>query len=125
ILVRHPLQLLAVVAIIVVGKSLAALAIVRALGRSWSTASTVSAALAQIGEFSFILAALGVGLGVLPPEGQSLIVAGALLSITLNALVFKLIAPVERWVQARQRLARLLEPSPGRVPALPADFDAG
>jgi CPA2 family monovalent cation:H+ antiporter-2 len=87
-LVRHPLQLLAVVAIIVVGKSLAALAIVRALGRPWSTALTVSAALAQIGEFSFILAALGVGLGVLPPEGQSLIVAGALLSITLNSLLF-------------------------------------
>ena len=88
ILMRHPLQLLAVVAIIVVGKSLAALAIVRALGRPWRTALTVAAALAQIGEFSFILAALGVGLGVLPPEGQSLIVAGALLSITLNSLLF-------------------------------------
>ena len=88
-------------------------------------ALTVAASLAQIGEFSFILAALGVSLGLLPAEGQSLIVAGALLSITLNPLVFKLIAPVERWVQVRPRLARLLEPSPARVPALPADLDAG
>ena len=125
IIVRRPLQVLLVVLIVMIGKSIAALAIVRAFGHPLHTSLTISASLAQIGEFSFILAALGVSLGLLPPEGQSLIVAGALLSITLNALVFKLIAPVEGWVQARPRLARLLEPSPGRVPALPADFDAG
>ena len=68
-----------------IGKSLAALAIVRAFGHPLHTSLTISASLAQIGEFSFILAALGVSLGLLPPEGQSLIVAGALLSITLNA----------------------------------------
>ena len=89
VVARQPFQVLAVLAIVVVGKSLAALAIVRALGYSRATALTVSAALAQIGEFSFILAALGVGLGVLPPEGQVLIVAGALLSIALNPLVFR------------------------------------
>jgi CPA2 family monovalent cation:H+ antiporter-2 len=125
ILVRRPLQVVLVVFIVMIGKSIAALAIVRAFGHPLHTSLTISASLAQIGEFSFILAALGVSLGLLPPEGQSLIVAGALLSITLNALVFKLIPPVENWVQARPRLARLLEPSPGRAPAIPADFDAG
>ena len=74
-------------AIIVLGKSLAALAIVRLLGRPMSTALTVAAALAQIGEFSFILAVMGVSLKLLPPEGQSYIVAGALLSIILNPLI--------------------------------------
>ena len=60
-----------------------------ALRRPRDQALTVSAALAQIGEFSFMLAAVGVGLGILPPDGQSLIVAGALFSITLNPLVFR------------------------------------
>ena len=77
-------------AIIVVGKSLAALAIVRLLGRPMSTALAVAAALAQIGEFSFILAVMGVSMKLLPPEGQSYIVAGALLSITLNPVIFGL-----------------------------------
>jgi len=88
ILLHTPLRVLAVLAIIALGKSLAALAIVRALGRSNDTALGVAAALAQIGEFSFILAGLGVTMGLLPPEGQSLILAGALLSITLNPLMF-------------------------------------
>jgi len=94
ILLRKPLQVLAVLTIIVVGKSLAAFGIVLALGRPLSTALTVSAALAQIGEFSFILAALGLSLGLLSPEGQSLILAGALLSITLNPLAFYAISLV-------------------------------
>jgi len=81
-----------VLAIIIAGKSLAALAIVRALGRSADTAVTVAAALAQIGEFSFILAVMGVSLKLLPPQGQSYIVAGALLSIMLNPLLFTLAA---------------------------------
>jgi CPA2 family monovalent cation:H+ antiporter-2 len=94
-LVRQPLQVLTVVGIIVVGKSLAALGIVLALGRPVRTALIVSAALAQIGEFSFILAGLGVAMGLLPPEGQSLVVAGALLSIALNPLMF---SAVGRWL---------------------------
>jgi len=77
-----------VLAIIMFGKSLAAFGIVRALGGSTRTALFVSAALAQIGEFSFILAALGVKLDLLPTEGLNLIDAGALLSITLNPAVF-------------------------------------
>lgn len=92
ILLNQPLQVLAVLAIIVIGKSLAALAIVLALGRPLHTALTVCVALAQIGEFSFILAGLGISLRLLPPDGQNLIVAGALLSITLNPLVFELVS---------------------------------
>jgi CPA2 family monovalent cation:H+ antiporter-2 len=88
VLLRQPLQVLGVVAIIIIGKSLAACAIVLALRRPLSTALVVSAALAQIGEFSFILAALGLNLGLLPPPAQNLILAGALLSISLNPLVF-------------------------------------
>jgi len=88
ILIRQPLQVLAVLAIIVIGKSLAAFGIVRVLGGSMRTALVVSAALAQIGEFSFILAGLGVKLRLLPVEGLNLIVAGALLSITFNPAVF-------------------------------------
>jgi monovalent cation:H+ antiporter-2, CPA2 family len=90
VLWTHPLQVLTVLAIIVVGKSAAALAIVRLLGRPMSTALGVAAALAQIGEFSFILAVMGVSMKLLPPEGQSYIVAGALLSITLNPVIFGL-----------------------------------
>jgi monovalent cation:H+ antiporter-2, CPA2 family len=92
VLVREPLRVLAVVLIIVVGKSLAAFGIVLLLRGSMRTALTVSAALAQIGEFSFILAALGVALGLLAPETQSLIVAGALISITLHPIVFRALA---------------------------------
>jgi CPA2 family monovalent cation:H+ antiporter-2 len=88
ILLRQPLQVLIVLAIIIVGKSLAAFGIVLALRRPLSTALTVSAALAQIGEFSFILAALGISLGLISIEAQNLVLAGALLSITLNPLVF-------------------------------------
>ncbi|MCY2968377.1 MAG: cation:proton antiporter [Planctomycetota bacterium] len=90
VLVRQPIQVLTVVGIIVVGKSLAALLVVLVLRRPLSTALTVSAALAQIGEFSFILVGMGVKLGVLTIEAQSLVVAGALLSITLNPLAFRL-----------------------------------
>jgi CPA2 family monovalent cation:H+ antiporter-2 len=101
ILVRQPLALLAVILIVVVGKSLAALGIVLALGHPRDQALTVSAALAQIGEFSFMLAAVGVGLGILPRDGQSLIVAGALFSITLNPLVFRTLGVAESKAPAR------------------------
>jgi monovalent cation:H+ antiporter-2, CPA2 family len=91
VLVQHPLEVLTVLAVIVIGKSLAALIIVLLLRRPLRTALTVAAALAQIGEFSFILAVMGLDLKLLPPEGQSYIVAGALLSITLNPLLFRLL----------------------------------
>jgi CPA2 family monovalent cation:H+ antiporter-2 len=88
VLVEAPFAVLATVAIIILGKSAAAFVIVRAFGHPTGTAMTVSAALAQIGEFSFILAGLGVALGLLPAEGRDLILAGAILSITLNPFIF-------------------------------------
>ena len=88
IVVTAPWSLAATVFIIVIGKSLAAFAIVRLFGHPASTALTISASLAQIGEFSFILASLGVGLGLLPKQGSDLILAGAIFSILLNPLLF-------------------------------------
>ncbi|MGH6861428.1 MAG: cation:proton antiporter, partial [Phyllobacterium sp.] len=88
ILLREPAAVLAAVALIILGKSLIALGIVLVLRYTVGMGLTVAAGLAQIGEFSFILAGLGVSLGLLPREGQDLILAGAILSITLNPLVF-------------------------------------
>ncbi|MBL8701339.1 MAG: Kef family K(+) transporter [Alphaproteobacteria bacterium] len=87
-LVRDPLTVVAVLAIIVIGKSVAAFLIVLAFRHPVSTALTVSASLAQIGEFSFILAELGLQLGLLPARGRDLILAGAILSILANPLCF-------------------------------------
>jgi CPA2 family monovalent cation:H+ antiporter-2 len=109
ILVEQPLRVLAVVAIIVFGKMLAALALVLAFRYPLNTALTVAASLAQIGEFSFILAGLGLSLGLLPSEGMSLVLAGALISIALNPLLFAAIAPLQRLLLQRSELARKLE----------------
>ncbi|MBP5991348.1 MAG: Kef family K(+) transporter [Piscinibacter sp.] len=124
VMVERPLQVLAVVAVIVVGKSLAAGALVLLLRYPLNTALTVSASLAQIGEFSFILAALGVSLQLLPPEGQSLIVAGALISIALNPLTFSCTSPFERWILARSALARRLAQRDDPLAELPAHTEA-
>ncbi|WP_370676385.1 YbaL family putative K(+) efflux transporter [Pleomorphomonas sp. PLEO] len=103
ILINEPLILLATLAIILVGKTVAAFAIVLVSRRPVKTALTISASLAQIGEFSFILAEMGVGLGILPEEGRDLILAGALISIILNPLMFNLgdrLRPVlEAWLE--------------------------
>ncbi len=88
VVVEQPLPLLATVLIIVVGKSIAAFAIVRAFGHPNVTALTIAGSLAQIGEFSFILASLGTGLGILPTEARDLILAGAILSILINPILF-------------------------------------
>ncbi len=108
VLVEEPLHVLAVVAIIIVGKSLAAMALVLAFRYPFNSAMTIAASLAQIGEFSFILAGLGLTLGILPPEGMSLVLAGALISIALNPFVFASIAPVSKWLLARSATARRL-----------------
>ncbi|MDI1339007.1 YbaL family putative K(+) efflux transporter [Polaromonas sp.] len=123
VLVERPLQVLAVVAIIVVGKSLAAAVLVMAFRYPLNTALTVSASLAQIGEFSFILVALGASLGLLPPEGQSLVLSGALISIALNQLVFKSVEPLQRWILARSALARKLEARDDPTAELPASTE--
>lgn len=91
VVVEQPVPLLATVAIIIVGKSIAAFLIVRSFDYSGGTALTVAASLAQIGEFSFILAALGTELGMLPPEGRDLILAGAIISIFVNPFIFTLV----------------------------------
>lgn len=124
ILVEQPLQVLAVVGIIVIGKSIAAAALVLAFRYPLNTALTVSASLAQIGEFSFILAGLGKSLGLLPAEGQSLILAGALISMTLNPLVFAAVEPFQVWIRSRSRLARRLERPVNPLAELPAATDA-
>jgi CPA2 family monovalent cation:H+ antiporter-2 len=122
-LVEDPLRVLVVIGIIVLGKSLAALALVLAFRYPLNTALTVSASLAQIGEFSFILAGLGVTLGLLPAEGQSLILAGALISIALNPLLFYLIEPLQAWIRARSRLARRLERPDDPLAQLPMSIE--
>jgi CPA2 family monovalent cation:H+ antiporter-2 len=123
VLIHQPLQVLAVVAIIVFGKSLAAFLLVLAFRYPLNTALTVSASLAQIGEFSFILAALGVSLGLLPIEGQSLILAGALISISLNPLLFQAIEPAQAWIRSRSKRARVLERSDDPLAELPTTVD--
>ena len=124
ILIREPAGVIGVVAIIMIGKSLAALVLVLAFRYPLNTALTVSAGLAQIGEFSFILASLGVSLGLLPKEGQSLILAGALISIALNPLVFKAIEPAQVWIRSRSKLARILELPDDPLAELPRTVDA-
>ncbi len=119
VLLTRPLEVLSVVAVILVGKSVAAFLLVISFRYPLNTALTVSASLAQIGEFSFILAGLGVTLGVLPEEGQSFILAGAIISIALNPIVFQTIEPVERWLRGRRRLARWLERRPDPLAVLP------
>jgi CPA2 family monovalent cation:H+ antiporter-2 len=119
VLVEHPLQVLAVVAIVLFGKSLAAFLLVIVLRYPLNTALTVSASLAQIGEFSFILAALGRSLDLLPVLGQNLILAGAIISIALNPLLFKAIEPLQRWLREKSDLARKLERSPDPLAELP------
>ena len=97
-LLRDPIPVLFTVLIIVIGKSVAAFAIVALFRYPVATALTISASLAQIGEFSFILAGLGVDLGLLPERGRDLVLAGAIISILVNPLVF---AAVDRLVPRR------------------------
>lgn len=109
VLAQQPWQVLVTVGIIVLGKTLAALALVLAFRYPLNTALTVAVSLAQIGEFSFILAGLGLALGLMPQAGMSLVLAGALISIALNPFLFAAIAPVQRWLLARSELARRLD----------------
>lgn len=123
ILIEQPAHLLGVVGVIILGKSIAALALVLAFRYPLSTALTVAASLAQIGEFSFILAGLGLSLGLLPQEGMSLVLAGALLSIALNPLLFAAIAPFRRAVLERSELARRLDSRQDPYAELPMDTE--
>ena len=124
VVMDEPLHLIVVIMIIMLGKSLAAFFLTLAFRYPLNTALTVSASLAQIGEFSFILVGLGVALKVLPAEGQSLVLAGALISIGLNPLVFKAIAPVEAWIRAHPRLAMALERPGDPLAELPVTVES-
>ncbi|AUN32486.1 cation:proton antiporter domain-containing protein [Niveispirillum cyanobacteriorum] len=102
ILMREPLSVAAVLLTIIIGKSLVAFAIVLALGYPMGAGLLISASLAQIGEFSFILVGLGISMNLLPPEGRDLVLAGALLSITLNPLIFAAVETATVRVKARR-----------------------
>jgi CPA2 family monovalent cation:H+ antiporter-2 len=123
ILIEQPQRVLAVVGIIMLGKTLAAFALVLALRYPLNSALTVSASLAQIGEFSFILAGLGVSLHLLPLEGQNLILAGAMLSIAMNPLLFAAVEPFQAWIRKRSRLARAMEQRNDPLAVLPMSTD--
>ncbi|MCT4701684.1 Kef family K(+) transporter [Enterobacteriaceae bacterium H20N1] len=101
VLFEEPLAVLGTLAIIVFGKSVAAFGLVRLFGHSQRTALTIATSLAQIGEFAFILAGLGMALNLLPQNGQNLVLAGAILSIMLNPVLF---AVLERYLVKTETL---------------------
>lgn len=109
VLIEHPGAVLAVVAIIVIGKSLAAIGLVLLFRYPLHSALTIAASLAQIGEFSFILAGLGLTLGLIPELAFSLILAGALISIAINPVIFSAIKPLRAWLLAHSKGARRLD----------------
>ncbi len=119
----QPTRLLAVVAIVMLGKTVAAVALVLVFRYPLSTALTVGASLAQIGEFSFILAGLGVALGLMPADGQSLVLAAAFITIAANTLLFSAIEPFRRWILDRSALARRLEHRDDPLAQLPRTTD--
>jgi CPA2 family monovalent cation:H+ antiporter-2 len=123
VLVREPYHVMAVVGIIVFGKSIAAFGLVLLFRYPLNTALTVSAGLAQIGEFSFILAGLGLSLGILPEEGRNLILAGAIISIAVNPLVFHMIEPLQAWVRKKSKRAQLFERPDDPLATLPMSVD--
>lgn len=123
IMLDKPFHVLGVVAIIVIGKSFAAIALVLAMRYPLNTALTVAASLAQIGEFSFILAGLGASLGLLPPEAMSLILAGAVITIATNSLLFSAIEPVKSWAVGRSGLARKYNQRVDPLAALPSNTE--
>jgi CPA2 family monovalent cation:H+ antiporter-2 len=111
VLLREPFAVVSVLAIILLGKSIVAFLIVQILGYPVRTALTVSASLAQIGEFSFILAGLGITLGLFPAEGRDLVLAGALLSLAVNPLAFASVKPVHALIGSRRWLMARFEPA--------------
>ena len=124
-LLANPLPVLAVLGVIVIGKAVTKLAVMAAAGYPPMIALTVAAGLAQVGEFSFIVGTLGRQLGLLPDAGYQLIVAGSLLSIALNPLLFGLIRPVDRRVRTSSRLMRLLTRRSGDLGRLTPDVQDG
>ncbi len=123
VLLEQPLRVVAAVAVVILGKSLAAMAIVLVYRYSVHTALTIAASLAQIGEFSFILVALGVSLGLVPTPAQSLVVAVAIVSIAVHPLVFRVVDPLNAWIRARRGIAEAFERPAGELTELPPGVD--
>jgi CPA2 family monovalent cation:H+ antiporter-2 len=122
-LLDEPLRLLAVLGVVMVGKSAAALLIVRAFNYPLTTALVVSAGLAQVGEFSFILVGLGLTLGLIPVEAQSLVIAAAVISIAVNPFLFDAIEPVRKWIGERSPRAHDVTRPADPLAELPASVD--
>ncbi|HET9452834.1 MAG TPA: YbaL family putative K(+) efflux transporter [Gemmatimonadaceae bacterium] len=109
VLVREPARVITVVAIVVVAKAIITFGLALLLRRRIRSALLVSASLAQIGEFSFILAGLGISLNLFPEQGRDLILAAALVSITVNPLLMRAVNGLDQWFQQRPRLTDALE----------------
>ncbi|CDG16618.1 YbaL family putative K(+) efflux transporter [Xenorhabdus doucetiae] len=120
VLLQQPLAILGTLVIIIIGKSLAAMLLVRMFGHSRRTALTISASLAQIGEFAFILAGLGVTLGFLDGEARNLVLAGAIISIMLNPVLFSLL---DRYLEKTETIEeQLLEETLEEETQIPVDI---
>ncbi len=131
-LIEAPGLVIATLAVVMIGKPLAALGVVLLLKYPLRVGLSVAIALAQIGEFSFILATVGKDLKILDDAATNTLIAASIVSITLNPLLYKLVRPMERWFMAQPRLARWLKPaagatasSAGAEPARPADNERG
>jgi CPA2 family monovalent cation:H+ antiporter-2 len=120
-LLASPALVAGALATVLLGKPVVALLIIWAMRYPFRVALTVGIALAQIGEFSFILATIGRELGLLTTEATNALVATAIVSIVLNPIVYRTIRPAERWLVRRPRLAAVLD----RSPSMPSDLEAG
>lgn len=119
----QPWRILVVVFVVMFVNSACAVAIVIANRYPLSTALSIGASLGQIGEFSIILGGLALGLGIIQPEVMNLVLAGVLLSITFNTLLFKAVEPLRRWVLSRSAVARRLDQRQDPTSALPMSTD--
>src|SRR5690606_29573964 len=119
ILWEEPLKVLLATMVVVFGKTLAAIVLVLTFRYPLSTALTVGASLAQIGAFSFILAGLAVSIGLMSDEALNLVLAAAMLSITLNPALFLMVQPLRTWVLKRSRFARILDTRDDPLAQLP------
>jgi CPA2 family monovalent cation:H+ antiporter-2 len=125
-LISSPRLIATTLAVVLIGKPLVALTIVRVLKYPFRVALSVAIALAQIGEFSFILGNIGRELGVLTIDATNTLVAVSIVSILLNPLLYRIVNPVERWAGSRPWLWRVLNPaSPGTEAAVWSSADAG
>jgi CPA2 family monovalent cation:H+ antiporter-2 len=120
-LLDAPALIAATLAVVIIGKPLVAVVVVWLLRYPFKVGLAVAAALAQIGEFSFILGTLGRELGILTTEAMNTIVAVSIMSIVINPLLYRLVSPLERWAARRPALWRMLNPV--GQPRSPVDFE--